>query len=77
MGMKRTIAAAALTACGLLTLGVGVAHADEVQVEGNYATLEACQADGPQVEIAHDDASYTQWDCRQGDDGLFYLFLSN
>ena len=44
--MKRMMAAAALTAGGLLTLGLGVAHADEVQVEGNYATLEACQADG-------------------------------
>lgn len=75
--MKRMIAAAALTAGGLLTLGVGVAHADEVQVEGNYATLEACQADGPHVEITYDNDAYSQWDCRQGDDGLFYLYLSN
>ncbi len=75
--MKRMMAAAALTAGGLLTLGLGVAHADEVQVEGNYATLEACQADGPQVEIAYDNDAYSLWDCRQGDDGLFYLYLSN
>ena len=75
--MKKLMVAAALSVGGLLTLGVGMAHADEVQVEGNYATLEACQADGPNVEIAYDDASYTHWDCRQGDDGLFYLYLSN
>jgi hypothetical protein len=77
MGVKRMIAAAALTTGGLLTLGVGVAHADEVQVEGNYATLEACQADGPNVEITYDNDAYSHWDCRPGDDGLFYLFLSN
>ena len=75
--MMRTIAAGMLAAGALLTLGLGVAQADEVQVEGNYATLEACQADGPAVEIARNDADYTHWDCRPGDDGLFYLFLSN
>lgn len=77
MDMMRTIAAGMLATGALLTLGLGVAHADEVQVEGNYATIEACQADGPQVEIARNDADYTNWDCRQGDDGLFYLYLSN
>ncbi len=46
--MRRTIVAAALAAGGLLIFGLGVAHADEVQVEGSYATLDACQADGPQ-----------------------------
>ncbi len=75
--MKRMIAAGALAAGGLLTLGLGVAQADEVQVEGNYATIEACQADGPNVEINYDNDAYSHWDCRQGDDGLFYLYLSN
>lgn len=77
MSMKRTIAAAALAAGGLLTLGLGVAQADEVQVEGNYATLEACQVDGPQIEIAQGDDNYSHWDCRQGDDGLWYVWLSS
>uniref|UniRef100_UPI0021F36F46 hypothetical protein n=2 Tax=Mycolicibacter minnesotensis TaxID=1118379 RepID=UPI0021F36F46 len=62
---------------GLLTLGLGVANADEVQVEGSYSTLEACQVDGPQVEIAQGNDNYTHWDCRQGDDGLWYVWLSN
>jgi hypothetical protein len=75
--MMRTLAAGMLAAGALLTLGLGVAQADEVQVEGNYATLEACQADGPNVELAQGDANYTHWDCRQGDDGLFYLYMSN
>ena len=75
--MMRMIAAGTMAAGALLTLGLGVASADEVQVEGNYATLEACQADGPAVEIARNDADYTHWDCRQGDDGLFYLYMSN
>ena len=34
--MRRTIVAAALAAGGLLTFGLGVAHADEVQVEGTF-----------------------------------------
>ncbi|MCV7301698.1 hypothetical protein H7J93_18920 [Mycobacterium barrassiae] len=75
--MKRVIAAGAIAAGGLLTLGLGVANADEVQVEGSYSTLEACQVDGPQVEIAQGNDNYTHWDCRQGDDGLWYVWLSN
>ena len=75
--MKRATAAGALAIGGLMTLGVGAAHAGEVQVEGNYATLTGCQADGPEVEITQDDGKYTHWDCRQGGDGLWYLWLSN
>ncbi|HQE14912.1 MAG TPA: hypothetical protein PLD01_07535 [Mycobacterium sp.] len=62
---------------GLLALGTGVASADVIQVEGSYSTLAACQADGPHVQIAENDGAYTQWACEQGDDGLYYLFLSN
>jgi hypothetical protein len=62
---------------GFLTTALGVAHADTVQVEGGYATLAACQADGPNVEIAHHDQLYSQWDCRLDDDGLWYVWLSN
>lgn len=75
--MMRTIAAGALAVGGLLTFAVGVAHADEVQVEGGYATLEACQADGPNVEITQNDANYAHWDCRQDGDGLWYVWLSS
>ena len=75
--MKRIIAAAALALGGLLTIPVGVANADEVQVEGGYVTLTACQADGPHVEITHNDSKYTHWDCRLAGDGMWYVWLSN
>jgi hypothetical protein len=75
--MKKTIAAAALVAGGLMTLGLGVAQADEVEVEGTYSTLDACQVDGPNVEIAQGDGNYSHWDCRQGDDGLWSVWLSS
>ncbi|MFV9633043.1 hypothetical protein [Mycobacterium neumannii] len=77
MSMKKMIAAGALAFGGLFTLGVGMAHADEVQVEGGYSTLDACQVDGPNVEIAQGDANYGHWDCRQGGDGLWYVWLSS
>lgn len=57
-------------------MGSGVASADTIQVDGNYATLEACQADGPHVQIAENNGAYSHWDCQLGDDGLYYLFLS-
>ncbi|WP_231984567.1 hypothetical protein [Mycobacterium sp. 852014-52144_SCH5372336] len=75
--MKKMIAAGALALGGLFTLGVGMAHADEVQVEGGYSTLDACNVDGPNVEIAQGDANYGHWDCRQGGDGLWYVWLSS
>ncbi|OBI90937.1 hypothetical protein [Mycobacterium asiaticum] len=68
---------AGIVALGCMTTAVGVANADEVQVEGNYVTEAACQADGPHVEITHNDAAYTHWDCRQHADGLWYLYLTN
>lgn len=74
--MKKVLLTAAMTVGGLLSMGLGVAHADTIQVEGNYATMEACQADGPAVQIAENNGAYSQWACEQGDDGLFYLFLS-
>lgn len=76
--MRTLFAAGILTAGGvLLATAVGVANADEVQVEGSYATQAGCQADGPHVEITHNDGVYTHWDCREGSDGLWYLYLSN
>jgi hypothetical protein len=38
---------------------VGVANADEVEVERNYTTRAACEADGPHVEITHDNGLYS------------------
>ena len=45
--MKKIVAAAALAFAGLLTVGVGVSHADTIQTEGSYPTHEACQDAGP------------------------------
>lgn len=75
--VKKTMVAAALTLGGLISAGAGIANADTIQVEGNYATMEACQIDGPQVQIAENNGAYTQWSCQEGEDGLYYLFLSN
>mgnify|MGYP000635540148 CR=1 FL=1 len=74
--MKTIAYASAVAAGSLLFVGVGVAGADSVQVEGNYSTLAACQADGPHVQITTDNDAYDHWNCQQGDDGLYYLFLA-
>jgi hypothetical protein len=75
--MIRVIAASLLALGGVMTTAVGVANADEIQVEGVYSTLDACQADGPHVELAQNDHLYTRWDCREHGDGLYYLYLTN
>ena len=66
-------------ALGLWALGVGagagIAGADAVQVEGNYATLADCQADGPALLISQSGGPYSHWSCHQGEDGLYYLYL--
>ena len=38
---------------------MGVAPADEVQVEGIYSTPAAWEVDGPHVAITHDDGPHT------------------
>lgn len=75
--MKTISVAAALAAGGLLAVGAGTAAADVIQVEGSYSTPEACRADGPYVQITENDGAYTKWQCEQGDDGLWYLFLGD
>lgn len=75
--MKTVIAVGLLAFGGLMTTAVGVANADEVQVEGSYSTLAACEVDGPHVEITTNNHLYTHWDCRQHADGLYYLYLTN
>ncbi|MGI9126243.1 MAG: hypothetical protein ACR2JM_16065 [Mycobacterium sp.] len=75
--MRIIITAAGLAAGAILSLGLGTAAADTIQVEGSYSTLEACQVDGPHVQITENNGAYTTWNCQQGDDGLYYLFLGN
>jgi hypothetical protein len=74
--MKKIIAAVALAFVGVFTTANAVAHADAVEVEGSYATVEACRADGPHVHLAVDDAKYPYWSCQQGDDGYWHVWNS-
>jgi hypothetical protein len=71
--VKKAIAAGLLAFGGLMTTAVAVANADEYQVEGNYATLAACQADG---NVGANIPGATQWRCSQGADGLWYLYVT-
>ncbi len=75
--MIRKVVLAGAVALGMSTAFAGVASAEEVQVEGNYATAAACNADGPHVQVDRDNNKWTHFDCRQGNDGLWYLYLSN
>lgn len=75
--MRRVIAAGLLALAGLVTTGVGVANADEVEVEGNYSSQVGCEADGPHVVLAHNDHLYTHYDCRFGPDGFWHVWVSN
>lgn len=74
--MIKSIIVAGAIAAGVVAAGAGSAYAEEVEVEGSYGTMAACQADGPSVEVQGDSASWTGYDCRQGGDGLYHLFLS-
>jgi hypothetical protein len=71
----KTIMIAALAAGGFLVASSAVANAD-AQVEGSYATIEGCQADGAGGQF-NDGGAYANYYCQQGDDGLYYLFLTN
>jgi hypothetical protein len=75
--MNRVVVAGLLALSGVTAAPASTALADEIQVNGGYATLSACQVDGPYVELAHNDHLWTHWDCRQGGDGLYYLYLTN
>jgi hypothetical protein len=75
--MKTFVIAAVLATGALMTAGLGTAGADIIQVEGSYSTPQACQADGPHVQITENDGAYSKWQCNQSDDGLWYLFLGN
>ena len=73
--MKKILAVGLMASAGLMTAAVGVANADSVLVEGNYATAEACQADGAAGGAVAGD--WTHFSCDLHDDGLWYLTLSN
>ena len=75
--MRLFVTAAVVATAGLLTVGVGVAAADEIEVDGNYSSAEGCNADGPNVEITHNDHLYNHWDCRYGPDGFWHVWLSS
>jgi hypothetical protein len=73
----RKFLAAGLIALGwLLTVGVGSASADQIQVDGSYDSQAACQADGPEVQVVNG-ANWTHFECAQHSDGSWYLYLSN
>jgi hypothetical protein len=75
--ITRVLAAAGIGLGAAAILSTGVAQADETQVEGNYYTFAACNADGPTVEV-EGVTKFTHYECRQhADDGLWYLYLSN
>ena len=75
--MKKFVAGGLLALGGLMTTAVGVAHADEVEAEGDYPTEAACDAAAPGVELAWDNHLYSHWVCRPGPDGLWHVFLNN
>ncbi|OBA63818.1 hypothetical protein A5647_04060 [Mycobacterium sp. 1100029.7] len=75
--MIRVIAAGLVSLGGLLTIGVGIANADEVEVEGNYSSESGCLADAPHVELTRNDHLYTHYSCRFGPDGFWHVWLNN
>ncbi|MEB4208403.1 hypothetical protein [Mycobacterium sp. 94-17] len=63
---------------GLMTAGVAVANADEVEVNDiRYSSEAGCVADGPNVELEYNDHLYNQFYCYQGGDGFWHLVLHN
>ncbi|GAB4584493.1 hypothetical protein [Nocardia sp. IFM 10818] len=80
--MKKIIAAGLLT-LGVVGVGSATAHAAaEYQIDGNYATKEACEADGQSGTFTLPDGRVVPpgvgavYECKQGGDGLWYLFLT-
>jgi hypothetical protein len=74
----KTMMIAALAVGGFLMASSAVANAD-VQAEGSYATLAACQADGAEGDFTMPAGTeaYGSFYCQQGDNGLYYLWFSN
>lgn len=74
--MMKSLSFAALVAGSWMIGAPAVANADS-QVEGNYATLEACEADGAGGQFTGPGADAGSYYCNQGADGLYYLYLTN
>ena len=72
----KSLAIAALAAGGIIIAVPAVANADS-QVEGSYATLAGCEADGAGGQFTGPGADGTSFYCNQGDDGLYYLFITD
>lgn len=75
--MRKVFVAGLLVVTGMMTTGLATANADEIEVNGDYASQAGCQADAPNVEITHNDHLWTHWDCRFGNDGFWHVWLSN
>lgn len=73
----KAIVVAALAVGGAVLALSPIASAEPSQVEGNYATLEACEADGAGGQFTGPGADGTSFYCSQGDDGLYYLFITD
>ena len=73
----KTLVIAALAVGGAVFASPALANAEPSQVEGNYATLEACEADGAGGQFTGPGADGTSFYCNQGDDGLYYLFITD
>ena len=68
----KTMMIAALAMGAFTVLAPAVANADDFEIDGNYATMAACQADGA---VGAGNAGYSTYTCTQGADGLYYLAL--
>jgi hypothetical protein len=81
--VKRVAIAAALALGAILANTTGVAHADDVRVVGadgveEYYYNEAdCLADGPDVHVQVNDEQYSNFYCKVGDFGHWYLYFTD
>lgn len=77
--MKKFVAITAL-ALGAIGMSASIAHAEELVVDGNYGSVQACDADGSNgtfsaggVQLRGEDG--WRYRCDQGNDGLWYMTI--
>ena len=76
--MIRLFAAGLVAFGGLMTAGVGVANADEIEVDGDYSSEAGCLADAPHVELTQQRPPvHATTPCRFGNDGFWHVWLNN
>lgn len=75
--MKKIIAAGVLAFSGAMTTGVATSNADNIPVEGNYATQTACLNDGTRFGTISGTniGPLPRYLCEQHNDGRWYLYL--